>query len=105
MAISGSAATKRSKMAVKRIILLSPFNPLDIKNWSGTLFYLHHALQQNRARLPICCVNYGLADFCLSVFAKLLWKFGIRMEVGSSTLYALLRGIELTIRLFFIRDA
>src|SRR5690348_14789538 len=90
-------------MTTKRIILLSPFEPQNIDNWSGTLFYIYQALRDNDAGIEIRCVNRGLVDSVLVIVDKLLWKLGIRFDIRSSTLFAVLRGMELSIRIFFIR--
>jgi glycosyltransferase involved in cell wall biosynthesis len=90
---------------VSRIILVTAYDPADVSKWSGTLYYLHAALQRN-PRGSITHVRGGLAllDLAARAFNKCLAKRGINLDCRCSTAYAVLAGLYLTARLQFAPD-
>jgi hypothetical protein len=87
---------------VSRIILVTAYNPADVSKWSGTLYYLHAALQRN-PRGSITHVRGGLAllDLAARAFNKCLQKCGITLDCRLSTAYGVLAGLYLAARLQF----
>jgi glycosyltransferase involved in cell wall biosynthesis len=90
---------------VSRIILVTAYNPADVSKWSGTLYYLHTALQRN-PRGSITHVRGGLAllDLAARAFNKCLQKCGITLDCRFSTAYGVLAGLYLAARLQFAPD-
>jgi glycosyltransferase involved in cell wall biosynthesis len=90
---------------VSRIILVTAYNPADVSKWSGTLYYLHAALQRN-PRGSITHVRGGLAllDLAARAFNKCLQKCGITLDCRFSTAYGVLAGLYLAARLQFAPD-
>lgn len=90
---------------MSRIILVTAYNPADVSKWSGTLYYLHAALQRN-PRGSITHVGGGLAllDLAARAFNKCLQKCGITLDCRFSTAYGVLAGLYLAARLQFAPD-
>src|SRR6202040_3719680 len=87
---------------VSRIIFVTAYNPADVSKWSGTLYYLHAALQRN-PRGSITHVGGGLAllDLAARAINKCLKKCGSTVDCRFSTPYAVLAGLYLTAILQF----
>ena len=92
-------------MKLKRLIYISPHDPQNVLNWSGTLYFLYRSLQRNNPDLEIQSINLGLTGRLARVVAKVLWKFGVRGDLSSTTLFAVLKGFEVTLRTMFISNA
>ncbi len=92
-------------MKLKRLIYVSPHDPENVLNWSGTLYFLYRSLQRNNPDLKIQSMNLGLTGRLAQIVAKVLWKFGVRGDLSSTTFFAVLKGFELTLRTMLIRDA
>lgn len=92
-------------MKLKTLIYVSPHDPENVLNWSGTLYFLYRSLQRNNPDLEVKSINLGLTGRLARVVAKVLWKFGFRGDLSSTTLFAVLKGFEVTLRTMFMRDA
>jgi hypothetical protein len=87
---------------VSRIILVTAYNPADVSKWSGTLYYLHAALQRN-PRGSITHVRGGLALLDLAARASTnAWKNLASVSTAGSR--PLLAGLYLAARLQFAPD-
>jgi glycosyltransferase involved in cell wall biosynthesis len=92
-------------VAKSRIIFLSPYNPHDVRKWSGTIYSLYRALstRADAADFKLEYVSGGVLDFGARLINKLVqpWR---EFDCRFSTAYAVVSGIYLTIRLALIRD-
>jgi glycosyltransferase involved in cell wall biosynthesis len=90
---------------VTRIILVTAYNPADVSKWSGTLYYLHAALQRNpRGSVTHVGGRLALLDLAARAFNKCLKKCGSTVDCRFSTPYAVLAGLYLTAILQFAPD-
>lgn len=92
-------------MKTKTLIFISPHDPQNILNWSGILYFLYNSLQRNNLGIQIQSISGGLSGRVASALAKVLWRFGFRTDIRSTTLFGILMGIELTVRTMFLKDA
>src|SRR5690242_11926968 len=92
-------------MKLAKLIFVSPHDPHNVLNWSGTLYFLYRSLQRNNPDLKIQSINLGITGRLARVVAKVMWRFGVKADLGSTTFFAVLKGIEVTLRTMFIRDA
>jgi glycosyltransferase involved in cell wall biosynthesis len=91
----------------RRLLFLSPGDPRDVRQWSGILYFLYAALEQEATSSGWLCghMSSGAFDLLARALNKLLRKSGIPIDCRFSTTYAALAGAFLSIRLLFVRDA
>lgn len=90
---------------MSRIILVTAYNPADVSKWSGTLYYLHDALQRNpRGSIPHVRGGLALLDLAARAFNKWLEKRGVNLDCRLSAAYGVLAGLYLTARLQIAPD-
>src|SRR5262245_30810152 len=92
-------------MVVKRIILVTPYDPRDVSKWSGTLCFLYDAVVRNAGDVEIEYTKGGLGviDFAARAGNKLLRYVGISLDCRFSTAFSVINGAYLTVRLLFAK--
>src|ERR1700687_2867777 len=94
-------------MNTQRLVFLSADNPRDITKSSGMVYSIFHALTESSAKhSPNVKIEWiggavGLLAFVARLLNKTFRQFGIAIDCRFSTLYALIAGCYLTIRLLF----
>ncbi len=89
-------------MSAHRIIFVSPYDPRDIRKWSGTIYSLYQALIASDA--SVIYLSGGLLDLGARVVNKLCERW-FKLDCRFSTAYAVLGGVYFTVRLALAGDA
>ena len=93
-------------MTKQRIIFLSPYDPRDIRKWSGTIHSLYQALVSGAAAASFRAdyISGGVLDSCARLVNRgcRLWR---KIDCRFSTAYAVVAGLVLTIRFALSGDA
>ncbi len=92
-------------MKLTRIIFLTPYDPRDVRKWSGTIHSIYSALSNNPEGVEVLTINAGWITFCARALNKLFRLAGIHIDWRFSTAFALLTGAYLSIRLLFFGKA
>jgi glycosyltransferase involved in cell wall biosynthesis len=93
-------------MTTKRIILVTPYDPHDVSNWSGTVSFLFGALVRDQSGIDIQYIRgpLGVLDLIARGTNRFLRNFGISLDCRFSTVFALITGAYLTARLSFVKS-
>ena len=89
-------------MTSAQIIYLAPHDPRDPERWSGTIHSIYRALESNEQGIEIIPVSAGAVNFLGRATNKVLRKAGFTIDCRFSTLFALVAGSLLTVRLAFM---
>jgi glycosyltransferase involved in cell wall biosynthesis len=90
-------------MAHKGMIFLSSQKPYDVSKWSGTIYHIYTALVKNDGDIAVVPVNCGALDFLARLLNKLLRVMRVKLDCRFSTLFAVLAGCVLTVKLSSVR--
>lgn len=90
----------------KRITLVSPGDPRDMHQWSGTTYSLYNSLiqQVQQSDYTFGSMTANPADFLARIVNRMLRIIGISIDCRFSTFYAVLCGAVLRLKLLFVRD-
>ncbi len=91
-------------MNSQNIIFLSPHDPRDPQKWSGTIYSIYRALETDPRGLTVIPVHAEKLTFLARALSALLRRAGWNLDVRFSTPFALVAGLMLTIRLWFVAD-
>src|SRR5579883_706856 len=91
---------------LKRIVLVSPSDPRNVDQWSGSTASLYQSLVLNSPRTG-CSPSFITAnpiDLIARALNRLLAKCGLRIDLRFTKIYALGCGILLWLKLLFRKD-
>ena len=91
-------------MRQKTLIFLSPHDPADVLNWSGTLHALYQALEKNPVGLKLYSVTGGGFAYLARQLNNLLWFIGFKFDWRYTTLHARCAGLYVGARLMLLPD-
>lgn len=86
-------------MRSPRIIFVSPYDPRNVRKWSGTLFFLYRALVERFGSVPF--VSGGPIDFAVAVLSRVMNRIGLGGDWRFSSCFAHMIGAYVSFRLLF----
>jgi glycosyltransferase involved in cell wall biosynthesis len=108
---STSSRSSTVSMGTQRLIFLCPHNPADITTWSSIPHFLFDALittsAKNHLNIKIAYVGRALQllDFTARLVNKGFQNVGIMIDCRCLTIYAMIVGNFLSVRLMFMRKS
>lgn len=91
-------------MLPQKIVFLAPHDPRDPEKWSGTIHSIYRALENNLEGIGVIPVSGEAVNFLGRGVNKILRLAGARIDCRFSTLFALVAGAYLSLRLLFVAD-
>jgi glycosyltransferase involved in cell wall biosynthesis len=89
-------------MKQKTLIFLSPYDPTNVMNWSGTLYALYKTLEKNDAGVRVRPISGGWLDELAQQFNRVMSFVGFKFDCRVSTYFAIIAGLLVSVRLIFI---
>ncbi|MGE5510068.1 MAG: glycosyltransferase family 4 protein [Bacteroidota bacterium] len=91
-------------MSTTTLIFLSPHDPTNVLNWSGTLTSLYQALENETGAESLRKIDGGWLDSAAQQVNRILYHLGLRFDCRYSTAFAMCAGLYTSARLLFVPD-